>query len=214
MNGMLEELVVEVAIEARVELIVRGFPLHVQRECERDTFLDLHEGLGVGGQVDLHDLIAIVADDEVARGVDKGVQVAQVFDVGDVFQAVLVVFLTDVDVAAGFWKQFSDHAPDGQIVEVHLVEPAVLNGVGKGGGLLWSERRSGTGLCLVLWIKDNVMARVSKGVTSEMLSDGLREGLVELVGLPRGGVMLGVGSAVRQRVVLVGFLGVGIGSYL
>lgn len=91
-----------------------------------------------------------------------------------------------------------------------MVEPAIEDGLLEKFGLCRGERFRGAGLGLDLRRgEDDIMPRVSQGVSTQILADGLQLELSVLAPLLIG-MVLGVGSAVGERVVFVGLLRVGV----
>lgn len=105
-------------------------------------------------------------------------------------------------------QHFSHHAPHGQIVQVHLVKPAMPNGVYKQVGLRWRERRGGARFFL-LSQKGHVVSRVAQRVAAQSFAERVPLQFVEPTVL-LGRMVNRVGSAVGQFVILVRLLRIGI----
>lgn len=83
----------------------------------------------------------------------------------------------------------------------------MLNGLTKLIGFVRFERIGRARLGLVGKIKGNVVTGMAKRMTTQVLSNGLIQRHIELAVVF---LVLGVGSAVRETVVAVGFLGIGV----
>lgn len=88
----------------------------------------------------------------------------------------------------------------------------MLNRVDELLGFRLSKWLSGTRFCQRLWIKHNVMPRMTKCVSSEVFPDRLSGELIKIGVFIR--VMFRIGRAVRQSIILVSFLRIRIGSDL
>mmetsp|Transcript_27992 Transcript_27992/g.58107 ORF Transcript_27992/g.58107 Transcript_27992/m.58107 type:complete len:403 (+) Transcript_27992:1198-2406(+) len=217
-----EEGVVQVAVEARVELLRGLGPLDVQFEFENRPRLDLGQRGRVRREIHLDDPLFVVAYLQSPLGVDVGLERPahglvpghRLLEVREVRAEVLRLGRVQVR------QHLAHHAPHGEVVDVHLVEPLVVGrggeelglGVveGLGGASLQDARFADGGVGGV----DEVVARVAEGVAAEALADGVRFQFVELAAAFCVGVVDGVGGAVREDVVFVGFLRVGVGAHL
>ena len=70
MDLMLEEGMIQIAIETGMKGSVRFGPLNIQFEFHLDPRLDLREGCRLGCQIDLDDSIGIVANVQRPLGVN------------------------------------------------------------------------------------------------------------------------------------------------
>uniref|UniRef100_A0A2M3ZN18 Putative secreted peptide n=1 Tax=Anopheles braziliensis TaxID=58242 RepID=A0A2M3ZN18_9DIPT len=100
-DAMLEKVRIQVLVEAILELDRALLPVHLVREL--DLRSDVQQLLALGRERHVHDLLPVVADVELFVRVD----------------VVLFVLL------------LTDDAPDGQIVDIHLIPILVLHRVHK-----------------------------------------------------------------------------------
>mmetsp|Transcript_28429 Transcript_28429/g.60212 ORF Transcript_28429/g.60212 Transcript_28429/m.60212 type:complete len:382 (+) Transcript_28429:1168-2313(+) len=217
---MLEEGVVQVSVKPAVEGGVGLLPLDVQFKLEGCSRLDLGKRGGLGGQVDLDDPVPIVADVQGPLGVNVSLELSPRLGVPGhgVLQVTQIapemLGLGGLEVG----EHLAHHAPHGEVVDVHLVEPLVLGGGGEqldlrvceglGGASLQNPRAAGTRPRI-----HQVVPAVPQRVPPEPLPDAVRLQSVEAPSLLVG-VVSRVRRAVRQRVVLVRLLGVGVRSDL
>jgi len=100
---VLEEVGIQVLVESILELHLAGLPVDLVGEVDVGSRLEFLAALG--GQGDIHDLLAIVADVELLVR-------------EDIVLAIALVALTDF-------------SPNGQSIDVHLVPVLVLHGIGE-----------------------------------------------------------------------------------
>mmetsp|Transcript_19104 Transcript_19104/g.53208 ORF Transcript_19104/g.53208 Transcript_19104/m.53208 type:complete len:206 (-) Transcript_19104:312-929(-) len=168
MNWMLEELVIQVSVKTRVKFFCCLFELYVKGKFQLNTFLHLFQRLGVTGEIHLHDLVFVVGDDEISRGVYIWVQVGDltVIQFGHVIEAFQIIFLLQAEFIS-CRKHLTNHSPNWQIVKVHLIKPTMLNSFREVLRLFQGQWFGGALLRLIrLGQKHNIVTRVTKRVAS------------------------------------------------
>mmetsp|Transcript_5160 Transcript_5160/g.9227 ORF Transcript_5160/g.9227 Transcript_5160/m.9227 type:complete len:230 (-) Transcript_5160:364-1053(-) len=145
MDLMLEEGMIQIAIETGMEGSVRFGPLNIQFEFHLDPRLDLRERCRLGCQIDLDDSIGVVTHVQRPLGVNIRLELPPVLSVLrhrllEVAQVVPKMFSL-----GGFQigEHFPHHSPNGEVVDVHLVEPLILGGRGEELDLLGGEALGG-----------------------------------------------------------------------
>mmetsp|Transcript_7292 Transcript_7292/g.21412 ORF Transcript_7292/g.21412 Transcript_7292/m.21412 type:complete len:493 (+) Transcript_7292:657-2135(+) len=219
-DRVLEEVVVQVAIESGVECLVGR--LEFDGEREGVCFAGLHglQGVRIGREIHLDDLVLVVEDFQLSFGVNVRVDVGLgddgIIQLGHVIKTCQVILVVDLGLLVGL-DHLADHPPHRQVVQVHLVEPSVLDGVLELLCLLLAEGRRGAGLRLAAAVQeqDVVTGMPQCMPATQLLSHGVGLPLVESAGASVVlGVVLCVRRAVRQGVVLVGLLRIGVRSDL
>mmetsp|Transcript_11949 Transcript_11949/g.25236 ORF Transcript_11949/g.25236 Transcript_11949/m.25236 type:complete len:638 (-) Transcript_11949:152-2065(-) len=217
MDGVLEKFVIEVSIEPRVEFFGCRFELDVEGEIQLSAFCHQHQRLRVAGEIDLHDLVSVIGDDQVSCGVDIRMEVTdlgivQFRHVIETFQVVLFFQFELIDLG----KHLTDHSPDRQVVEVHLVKPTMLNSSGELIGLRRGQGFGGARLRLFrLAQEENVVTGMAQGVASEVFTHGQRLPFVPATrSIAVLGVVFGIRSTVWEFVIFISFLRVSVRTNL
>mmetsp|Transcript_17449 Transcript_17449/g.43514 ORF Transcript_17449/g.43514 Transcript_17449/m.43514 type:complete len:258 (-) Transcript_17449:160-933(-) len=216
-DGVFEELVIQVTVEARVEFIGCRFELDVEGEFQFGTFLHQFQRLRVTGEIDHYNLVIVVRNNQVSCGVDVWMQVTD-FGVIDFYHVIqtfqIILFLRSKLI--NLRKHLSNHSPEWQVVEVHLIKPTMLNSLSELIRFGFGERFRATLLgCFRLAQKLNIVTRVAQGMASEVFSHCERFPLIPTtLSSDSVGVMLRVGSAIGEFVIFISFLRVRVRTNL
>mmetsp|Transcript_30012 Transcript_30012/g.49570 ORF Transcript_30012/g.49570 Transcript_30012/m.49570 type:complete len:351 (-) Transcript_30012:66-1118(-) len=217
MNRMLEEFVVQITIESGMKFLLCLHETNKQSKGELGTLLHLFKRLWITRQVHLDDLITVVAHNQIARGVDirlkrGSIGIAQVTHVIEALQVVLFLLIHSTTRR----EHFTHHTPDRKVIEVHLIEPSMLNCLAKVSRIASSQWFGSTRFRLDSRIrgKGNIVARMTKRVTSETFSERMNLQFVPLSSFLGFWVVLCFRGTIGESVILIGFLGVGIGTDL
>mmetsp|Transcript_31167 Transcript_31167/g.57806 ORF Transcript_31167/g.57806 Transcript_31167/m.57806 type:complete len:258 (-) Transcript_31167:193-966(-) len=216
MDLMLEECVIQIAIEPGMKGRGSLGPLNVQFEFQSGTRLDLGEAGRLGGEIDLDDAIGIVTNVKRALGINVSLELPAVLavlrhrllQVTEIVPEVLSLRRVQIR------EHLAHHPPHGQIVHVHLVKPLILGRRREQPHLIDRQgsrraRLQHPALGRSRPRINQIVTAVTERVTAETLSDA-----VGLEGVPRSPLVVGmvarVRSAVGEDVVLVRLLRVGV----
>mmetsp|Transcript_117659 Transcript_117659/g.175741 ORF Transcript_117659/g.175741 Transcript_117659/m.175741 type:complete len:248 (-) Transcript_117659:371-1114(-) len=126
-DRMFEKVVIQVTVESGGEFLTGLFELDVQSKVQLCALFHLNKRFWVTGQVDLDNLIIVVRNDQVANRVNIGVKACNrsIIQICHVIQTIQIILFFDTKLVR-LGKHFSDHSPDRQIVQIHLIEPTML----------------------------------------------------------------------------------------
>mmetsp|Transcript_12522 Transcript_12522/g.29041 ORF Transcript_12522/g.29041 Transcript_12522/m.29041 type:complete len:208 (-) Transcript_12522:677-1300(-) len=86
-NGVLEEIVIQIPIKPRMKFFLGLFPFDQKSKRKLGTFFDDFKRLGIGCQIHLHNLILVVRNHKGTSGVDIGLQIS-CLSIGDFFDMI------------------------------------------------------------------------------------------------------------------------------
>lgn len=129
MNWVFEKVVVQISIKPRMEGFRCRYELYIESEFESSTLLDFRKRPRVTSQVYLNNLVLVVRNNQVALRVDVRVKITNllILQIFHVIQSCKIVLLFALKVIC-LWEHLSNHSPYWQIVKIHLIKPAMLNG--------------------------------------------------------------------------------------